>query len=156
MKRSHPNSASCAVKAMADAIKGPHQPPSHVAMREGDWPFWDAIMCARARDEWLAVDLVVAVQLARTQADIERESALLDQEGSMLENARGTMVMNPRVSVLEMLARREMAIMRSLRMAGPVARGDPRDEIGRRKLEEQAKELRAELTEDADAELVPA
>lgn len=155
MKRPHPNSATCAVKAMADAIKGPHRPPDHVAMRDCDWPFWDAIMCARARDEWLAVDLVVAAQLARCQADIERESAQLDAEGSMLENARGTMVMNPRVSVLEMLARREMAIMRSLRMAGPVARGDPRDEVGRRKLEEQAKALRAELADDVDAELIP-
>lgn len=132
---------------MVDVAKGPIQPPAHVRLRAGDLPFWQGVLCARARDEWSDADLVVAAQLARCQADIEKEQGLLDAEGSLLENARGTQVMNPRVSVLEQLARREMALMRTLRMGGRVA-GDPRDEAGRRKNERQAKELRDELEDD--------
>jgi hypothetical protein len=64
-----------------------------------------------------------------------------------MKNDRGTMVANPRVAVLEQLARREMALMRTLRMGGRVA-GDARDEGARRKLERQAKALQTELAED--------
>jgi hypothetical protein len=94
---------------------------------------------------------VVAGQLARCQADIEHESKLLDDESSVLENARGTMVMNPRVSVLEQLARREMALMRTLRMGGAVPTRDLND---RRSLERTAARVRAEVAEDGEEALL--
>ena len=104
-------------------------------------------MRARARDEWSDADLVVAAQLARCQRDIEAESLMLDGEGSVIENQRGAPVMNPRHAVLEQLARREMALMRSLRMAG-VATGDRRDLEKTRKIQRQAESVREELAED--------
>jgi hypothetical protein len=133
---------------MANAAKGPHPVPPHVTLRDGDAPFWDGILRARARDEWTDADLVVAAQLARCQADIERESAELDAEGSVSTNDRGTQVINPRVAVLEQATRRQMALMRSLRMAGKDG-GDARDEVGRRKLERNAKVLRAEVMDES-------
>ncbi|MCR4300832.1 MAG: hypothetical protein NUV51_04410 [Sulfuricaulis sp.] len=147
MKRTRADSAQSAVKAMVDAAKGPPEVPGHVRMREGDAPFWDGIVRARAYDEWTGADLVVAAQLARTQADIEREQETLDCEGSVLKNERGTQVANPRVSILENLARREMALMRSLRMTGTAA-GDSRDEATRRKVQKAAEKVRADLAED--------
>lgn len=147
MKRTRADSASSAVKAMVDAAKALIQPPAHVKLRDGDRPFWDGIVCARARDEWSTADLVVAGQLARCQADIEKEQADLDTEGTVVKNARETLVMNPRVTVLEQLARREMALMRTLRMGGRVA-GDTRNEAGRRKVEQQSRKLREELEDD--------
>jgi len=135
------------VQAMVNAAKGPPRCPSHVRLRPGDKPFWDGILCARARDEWTDTDLVVAAQLARCQFDIENESAELDSEGMVVTNDRGTKVANARVAVLEQLARREMALMRTLRMGGKVV-GDPRSEIGRRKIEKQARELQQEIAED--------
>lgn len=147
MKRTRADSASSAVKAMVDAAKELIQPPAHVKLRDGDRPFWDGIVCARARDEWSTADLVVAGQLARCQADIEKEQLDLDIETTVLTNERGTKVMNPRVTVLEQLARREMALMRTLRMGGRVA-GDTRNEAGRRKVEQQSRKLREELEDD--------
>lgn len=132
---------------MVDAAKELIQPPAHVKLRDGDRPFWDGIVCARARDEWSTADLVVAGQLARCQADIEKEQLDLDIETTVLTNERGTKVMNPRVTVLEQLARREMALMRTLRMGGRVA-GDTRNEAGRRKVEQQSRKLREELEDD--------
>lgn len=146
-KRVRATSAEAAVKAMVDAAKGPPDVPAHVRLREGDEPFWRGVIGARARDEWTDADLVVAAQLARCQHDIETESLALEGESSVLTNARGTQVMNPRLAVLEQLARREMALMRSLRMAGRAA-GDPRDEATRRKLQRQAETVRNELEDD--------
>jgi hypothetical protein len=91
--------------------------------------------------------LVVAAQLSRTQADIEREQVLLDSEGSVIDNAKGTPIANPRFTVLENLARREMALMRSLRMAGKDG-GDVRQDVGRRKVQREAEKIRAELADD--------
>ena len=147
MKRNRSDSAASAVNAMVSAAKGPPKVPAHVKLREGDQPFWDGVLCARARDEWTETDLVVAAQLARCQHDIEREQMSLDDEGTVLRNDKGTQVMNPRVAVLEQLARREMALMRTLRMGGRIA-GDARDESGKRKIERQARAVREELQDE--------
>jgi len=151
MKKPKSDSAAAAVKAMVDAAKGPPELPAHVRLRPEDQPFWDGVVCARARDDWSDADLVVAGQLARCQYDIERESETLDNEGTVVTNDRGTKVCNPRVMVLEQLARREMALMRTLRMGGRVA-GDGRDDAGRRRAAATAKAVRDELEED---ELIP-
>ena len=145
MKRNRADSASSAVKGMLDAAKGPHKPPAHIKLREKDAPFWAGVVRARARDEWTDADLVVAGQLARCQADIEDEQQALDVEGTVVKNDRGTPVVNPRVAVLEQFARREMALMRTLRMGGKVPGEDPRSQAGRRKVERQSSAIRDEL-----------
>lgn len=148
-RRNRADSAAAAVKAMVDAAKDELQPPAHVTLTDSAKLFWGAVVRARARDEWLDVDLVVAAQLAQCQADIEEEMISLRAEGKVIENGRGTPVMNPRTTVLEQLARREMALMRTLRMGGRIA-GDGRDELGKRKIENQSRKLRSELEEEDD------
>lgn len=146
-KRPRSDSAAAAIKAMANAAKAEIQPPPYVVLTESAKPYWVGIMGARARDEWIEVDLVVASQLAQCQADMAEEDEALRIEGRVIKNDKGTPVMNPRAAVMENLARREMALMRTLRMGGRVA-GDSRDEAGSRKVERQSKKLRAELEED--------
>lgn len=141
------DSAQAAIEAALAAASDLPQPPAHVRLRDEDWAFWDGIVRAKARAEWIAVELVVAAQLARCQRDIEVESKLLEAESTVIENQRGTMVANPRVAVLEQLARREMALMRSLRLTGHAA-GDPRDLMKKRQLERDAGRLRDEIEDD--------
>ena len=147
MKRNRSDSAESAVKAMVNAAKAALQPPIHTPLRPEALSFWSGIVRARARDEWIEVDLVVAAQLAECQACIEEESTKVRAEGSVLENDRGTMVANPRMNILEALARREMALMRTLRMGGRIA-GDARDQAGKRKIERTARKVREELEDD--------
>jgi hypothetical protein len=146
-KRVRADSAEAAVQALVNVAKGPIPCPAFVRLRDGDLPFWDAILLARARDEWTQTDLVVAAQLARCQLDIENESLLLDSEGAVVSKNNGDKVVNPRVAVVEQLAKREMALLRTLRMGGRIA-GDQRDEGTRRKLERQARAMQDELAED--------
>jgi hypothetical protein len=146
-KRNRADSASSAVKAMLNAAQDTIKAPAHVKLRDGDQVFWEDVVCARARDEWTETDLVVAGQLARCLRDIEDEQQALDGEGTVIKNDKGTPVVNPRVSVLEQFARREMALMRTLRMGGRVA-GAARDEAPGRKIERQSRKLREELEDD--------
>ena len=139
------DSVAAMLGAMESAALPELKAPRQCKLRPGDRPFWLAIVRARARDEWTDVQLIVAAQLARCQADIEREQQTLDAESSVIENARGTPVMNPRVTVLEQLARREMALMRSLQLAG-----SGRDAVKARSLEAQARQVRAEIADEED------
>ncbi len=86
--------------------------------------------------------MIVAAQLARCQADIESESARLDAEGAVIENQRGTPIMNPRHSVLEQLARKELALMRAITLV-VATRG--RDQAATRRTESAAREANATL-----------
>ena len=147
IKRNRADSAASAVRAMVNASKDAIAVPAHVNLRDGDQVFWQGVVRARARDEWTETDLVVAAQLARCLHDIENEQSALDVEGTVIKNDKGTAVVNPRVSVLEQFARREMALMRTLRMGGRVA-GAARDEAPGRKIERQSRKLREELEDD--------
>jgi hypothetical protein len=142
------DSAASAIDAMVNASKPLPEIPTHVRLDKRHIPFWDGIIRARARSEWIETDLVVAAQLARTQYDIEKEAETLEAEGSVIENNRGTPVMNPRHAVLEQLARREMALMRALRITGAAAGIDPRDLAKQRNLERQSRDTKDELLED--------
>ena len=142
------DSASGAVKAMFNAALPDLQPPGHVSLSPDALKFWPGIIRARAREEWRDVDLVVAAQLAECQALIESESALLRTEGTLLDNGRGTTVENPRNRVIQNLAQREMALMRTLLMGGKATGINPRSLEGTRKVEEAARKARKELEDD--------
>jgi hypothetical protein len=137
------------IKAAQAAASPLPKLPDHVKLNKCDLPFFEAILRARARDEWDEVSVVLAAQLARCQRSIEEENERLEAEGSVIENARGTQVMNPRHSVLEQLSRREMAVMRSLRLTG-AANGEVRDLEKNRKLQRQAEGLKDELQDEDD------
>jgi hypothetical protein len=104
-------------------------------LRDSDRTFWDAIIAGRARDEWTDVTLVLAVQLARTQADIETEGATLAAEGSIVGGK-----VNARAQVVDVLEKRQMALMRTLRMGG-TALGKPVTFENGRRLESNARSL---------------
>lgn len=109
-KRNRSDSAAAAVRAAQAAAMGPIDPPAHVAIREGDRPFWNAIVTARARDTWTAIDLTTAANLARTQADIERLQLELDAAGYVLVDGKP----NPLAALVETLTRRTVALSRAL------------------------------------------
>lgn len=147
-KRAPSNSVAAQLKAMVNVMAPEFEPPSHVRLPNEARPFWSGIMASRARDEWCKNDFVVAAQLARCQYDIERESLLLEGEGSVVENARGTQVMNPRHSVLEQLARRELALMRALAMTATNSNKDKNKVEDARKMERNVAKSKDELLDE--------
>lgn len=147
MKRNPATSVESQIQAMANATKPPLEPPAHVDFRECDRPFWAGIISARARDEWTDADLVLAVQLARCQADIEKAQETERAEGMTMQNQRGTLVMHPIVSAHEMLVRREVRLMTTLRMGGRVL-GPPDANGMRRRVERDAQTAAREVEDE--------
>ena len=124
------------------------QPPAQVRLRERDWPFWYAIVRARAKDSWTDIDLVHAANLARTQADIEKVQIELDEEGFTLVNERGTVVANPKHSILETLSRRAVALSRSLQVHAHATQGDSHQQVKKNKTQAKARESLQAVEDD--------
>ena len=124
-KRPKVGTASGAVSAFAGA-QTEIAPPEHSPLRESDIPFWRDITRARAKDTWSNLDLVLAVNLARTLSDIETAQRQLDLEGFVIENARGTMVENPMFRVLETLKRAATTLSKHLQVHSHATNGPTR------------------------------
>lgn len=138
------DSAAAAIDAAKAAAKPALRPPAHVQLSADAEPYFADIVRARARSEWNEHQLTIAAQMAECMAEQEEVRAAIALEGWTVMNAKGTTVANPMVSIGEQLARRQMALGRSLQMTGR-ALGDPRAPIGKRQSEKTARELAGEV-----------
>ena len=94
-------------------------------------PYWKAIVQARAKESWTTVDLQHAANLARCQADIERVQQELYEEGDVLENARGTQILNPKHQLLETLTRRSVTLSKLVQVHAVATVGDADKQRGK-------------------------
>ena len=122
-KRNRSDSISAAIRAAQSVALGPLQPPAHVALRDGDLPYWTAIVTARARDTWTAVDLTTAANLARSQADIEALQKELDAQGYITPEGK----INPVAVLIETLTKRVVTLARALHVNAEAVLGRARD-----------------------------
>lgn len=120
--------------------------PAHIVLRAGDLPFWQAIVDARAKEEWTDNDLAQAATLARALADLERLTAEIDGNET-IANAKGNLVLNPLLILTDRLARRVMALRRDLCLDGR-SLADPRDIGKRRKAALEVEEKTGDLFND--------
>lgn len=141
---------SDSIDVMVDQMTKVVVPPNHVRLRDCDIPFWRDIV--RARANWTDNDLVQAANLARCFADIERLQAEIDVEGDVLNNARGTPVMNPKHSLLETLSRRSVALSRIVQVHAQATQGDSGDQRKKNKAGQQAAAAGDKV---ADDDLIP-
>jgi hypothetical protein len=63
-------------------------------------------------------------KVVKLEADIRRYQEDIDALGPVLENAKGTPVLNPMTTYVDQLQRRQLAVMRSMSLSTPA--GDPR------------------------------
>src|SRR3546814_1326887 len=76
--------------------------------------------------------LEMAAMLARAMADLEREQYELRAEGSVMTSERGTPVVNPRKTVVQMHAGTILSMRRSLSLHARAQQGEARDAGKRR------------------------
>lgn len=145
-KRNRSDSASAAVRAVQAVALGPHAPLAHADLREGDRPFWDAIMLSRARETWTDVDLATAANMARTQADVERLQKQLDIQGYIIYGRLGPGA-NPLVAIIETLSRRAVALARVIHVHAEATVGNSRDAEKALKSEKQARSKSEKLSD---------
>jgi hypothetical protein len=125
------DSAAEAIRVMARAAT-PVLPPASVPLAPEDEPFFASVIAEFARSDWTAHQLELAAMLARTMSDLEREQRALREEGSVVHTEKGTPVVNPRKSVVQMHAGSILSFRRSLALHARAQGGDARDIAGRR------------------------
>lgn len=126
------DSAEALVATMQAATKE-IVPPEHVPLEDDDMPFWHSVIGEFARIEWTDHQLELAAMLARTMADLTREMQDLRTEGSILITEKGTPVVNPRKSIVQMNAATILSFRRSLAMHAIGKTPDSRNIADRRK-----------------------
>jgi hypothetical protein len=136
----HPKATSNDGKALADVRAGPLQPPWPLSKQQKT--VWAEILIAKSRDEWNPVDLRFAFELAGVLVELHEQEVKLDLEGAMIEGRNGPKL-NPRGRIVDQLARRSASLARYLRIH-PGANGyEPSIVNGRRRTEQEARELLA-------------
>lgn len=145
-RRARVDSTQEQVRIMADAGKQIH-PPSTVPLDDGDMPFFVNVIEEFARSEWTAHQLELAALLARTVADLNREQLAMRAEGTVLKTDKGTPVVNPRKTVIQMHASTILSYRRSLGLHARAQGGDARDIASRRS---KAKAVEADNPLDDD------
>ena len=128
-RRTKSTSTANAVRVMSakDVV-----PPANVPLDENDLRFFESIVAEFARADWTAHSLEVAALLARTMADLEREQRLMREEGSIVHTEKGTPVINPRKTAVQMNASTISSYRRSLQLHARAQGGEAR-ETGKRK-----------------------
>lgn len=119
------DSATAAVSVMLDHTKSELQPPEHANLNRDAMPFWRAIVCGRAREEWEATPslMATAASLAWTQWQVAKLRGAI--ENDPVPDAKSVQ----RVSDLQRL---EMGYLRVLQQHGRAAQGESRDVQKRR------------------------
>lgn len=135
-----------AVVHVAQASQAQIAAPSNVPLEPEDMPFFASVIDEFARSEWTAHQLELAAMLARTMADLERDQRQMRIEGPILATEKGTPVVNPRKTVIQMNASMILSYRRSLQLNARAQGGEARDVAKRRGL---AKAIEADVA-DAD------
>jgi hypothetical protein len=130
-KRPRIDSAAGAVEA-ARASQQQISPPSNVPLDDSDLPFFASVIAEFARSEWTAHQLELAAMLARTMADLEKEQRLMRAEGSVCMTEKGTPVINPRKTAVQMHYSNIHSARRSLSLHARAQQGEARDVAKRR------------------------
>ena len=113
-------------------------PPAGVELRsEKEHLIWSQFTRARAKEDWLDMDLILLAKIVKMEADIRAAQVELDQMGMMIENKRGTPIPNPFLSVIDTLERRQLAVIRSMSLNQTAS--DPRTINGTAKVEANAR-----------------
>lgn len=99
--------------------------PAHLSLRECDLPFWKSALACR--DDWAPHELDALANLARCKADIERLQAEISAEGEIVGGK-----LNRKLTLLDTLTRRAMALSRLLQIHATATRGRARTVANRR------------------------
>ena len=137
-KRSDKNSATSAVAGFVGAVNDRIPFPAEFELRsEAELIIWHQFTRARARSDWRDMDLILLAKVVKMEADIRAAQIELDAMGMMVENKRGTPIPNSLLSVINVLKRRQLAVIRSMSLNQTAS--DPRTINGLAQVEGEAR-----------------
>lgn len=121
-------SDSTEAKVAAMTRKLELEPPAHVKLRDGDWPFWYSITKARIKENWTDPDLELAANLARCKGDIEKLQLECEKTPYTYQTPTGTEKIHPCHDLLEKKIRLAVSLSRALHVHAEATVGKARTE----------------------------
>ena len=113
-------------------------PPAGVELRsDKEHLIWSQFTRARVTEHWSDMDLILLAKIVNREAVIRAAQVELDAAGIMAENKRCTQILNPLISVIDTLERRQLAVIRSMSLNQTAH--DPRTINGTAKVESEAR-----------------
>jgi len=113
-KRLDKNSATKAVTGFQGVFEDVQLPEGVTLRTEEERTIWRQFTRVRAREDWRDMDLILVAKITKLEADIREHTATLDRSGILIKNKRETLIVNPLISVIDTLERRQLAIIRSM------------------------------------------
>jgi len=112
--RSDKNSVTSAVQGFQGALKTIEPPESVKLTTDEEHILWGQFTRARAPEDWRDVDLVLIAKIVQMEVELRNYKEQLLKSGAIIENKRGTNVVNPLVSLIDTIERRQLSVIRSL------------------------------------------
>ena len=113
-KRLDKNSATKAVTGFQGVFEDVQLPDGVTLRTEEERTIWRQFTRVRAKEDWRDMDLILVAKITKLEADIRQHTATLDVSGILIKNKRETLIVNPLISVIDTLERRQLAIIRSM------------------------------------------
>ena len=113
-RRSDKNSVTSALGGFKGAMDSVPLPQGVELRSDKEVVIWDQFTRARAREDWRDMDLLLLAKVVRMEADIRSYQAQVEQQGSIVENQRGTPIPNPLLNIIDTVERRQLAVIRSM------------------------------------------
>ena len=136
--RSDNNSATSAVAGFSLVIGDAILPPAIVELRsDKEHLIWSQFVRAIAKEDWRDMDLILSTKTVNMEADLRAAQVELDAFGMMVENKRCKQISNRRFSVIDILERLQLAVIRSMSLNQTAH--DPRTINGAAEVESEAR-----------------
>ena len=100
--------------AMAARGDVPDPPPGCSLRSEEEKVWWSNYTSLWAANEWRTCDLIIVYKIIENEREIKEQRQTIEVEGDMLENNRGTPVVNPRKVLIKQLQDQILSFMRSV------------------------------------------
>jgi hypothetical protein len=110
--RSDKNSTTAAVAGFQGSMGNIPLPEGVTLRSDEEHVIWGQF--THAREDWRDMDLLLLAKVVRMEADIRQHQNEIDVAGTLVEDKRGREVLNPLISVVDTLERRQMAVIRSM------------------------------------------
>jgi hypothetical protein len=110
------NSTTALIKSIGEITNMIELPDGVVLRSDEEMTIWEQFTRTRVRQDWRDFDLVLLAKTVRLEADIRKYQSDLDKIGAVILNERGTLCVNPLVTVVDSLQRQQLSIMRSMSM----------------------------------------
>ena len=154
-KRNRVDGATGLTDLTQKVLDGIPMPPEHCRLTEKHMPFWIALMQARQGVKWTDADLEIAALCARCKCKIEELEILLERQGDIIVNARGTQIANPLHQILEVHCRRMASLSRMLHVHAEATSGKAKKEKARNSASQELQDAVNDLQSDDEDGLIP-